>query len=909
MTLEAIDLAMRWLAWPVAGAICANQFDELFIDANYLLRGLHRRERRVVPEEALRRVEQKRVAVLLPAWQEAAVIEHMLEHNLAAIDYDPERYDVFCGTYRNDPDTQACVDRLARRFQRVHKVVVPHDGPTSKADCLNWIHQGIVLRERQRGIRYDILLMHDAEDVVHPLSLRLYSMLIPRYEFVQTPVFSLQLRPTQLVAGTYIDEFAEHHLKEMQVRQAIGGLVPSAGVGSAFERAAFQAIALAHRQQPFNPASLTEDYEIGLRFRLAGRRVCFACHTVERRKVVERGLLRRRTAVTREEYIATREYFPSSLAASVRQRSRWILGIALQAWEQVGWQGALPVLYCLWRDRKGLLNNLLVLLAYALAAWVVGRNIGAALTGERWDAGEVSPGLLALVLAFNAGAMAWRILVKVQFVRRLYGPAQGLLVLPRLAVANLIGFLATARAVRTYLRHRLTGQPLRWLKTAHAFPSADALSGRRRRLGELLVERGAVRAADVEAALSLQKRLALPLGELLAAWGVLPERDLLPLLAEHLEMRAHHPDPAAIPAALLRLLPEAEAERMNVLPVSREGDGAVVAAARPLPVDHRARLEQLLGSRVEPVLSTQRALRRARSVAYRSLLDLGPPRPRLGERLVERGSLDGRELASLLAEQLDGREMLGEMLLRKGLLPAGSLERALRPEGGFRHVGRGEGDPESVARLGYGHCALYALVPLRARFPDGRRVVASAFPAHAQEQAELAGRLGEPVAVVLAPMLQIRAALAAARGLLPGGARLGLEGLEVAALSRSGLHRRAVALLWSARAAGESPLGHLEKQGRIEAPAAARVRAEVLGLPLAPGAGPPGPAGALPPSLERGRAIRVREAGPGALVLAATRPSPRLALEVADLLPGWRIAWQVAEGGSPSEEVAIGRAA
>ena len=137
-----------------------------------------------------------------------------------------------------------------------------------------------MLDEQRHGRRYDILLMHDAEDVIHPLSLRLYSLLIPAHDFVQTPVFSLELALHQGVAATYIDEFAEHHLKDMLVREAIGGLVPSAGVGSAFARDAFEEIARAHGQQPFNVESLTEDYEIGLKFRLAGKKVHFACRSL-----------------------------------------------------------------------------------------------------------------------------------------------------------------------------------------------------------------------------------------------------------------------------------------------------------------------------------------------------------------------------------------------------------------------------------------------------------------------------------------------------------------------------------------------------------------------------------------------------------------------------------------------------
>jgi adsorption protein B len=521
MAFPEFDLAMQSLMQPVAWAIFANQLDELFMDANYLLRGLHRKHHRVVPEQDLRSVEQKRIAILLPAWRESQVIERMLEHNLGSVDYDRDRYDFFCGTYQNDPDTQGCVDRLARSVRGVHKVVVPHDGPTSKADCLNWVYQGLLLSERKRGIRYDILLMHDAEDIIHPLALRLYSLLIPRYEFVQTPVFSLQLKRSQFVAGTYIDEFAEHHLKEMKVRQAIGGLVPSAGVGSAFERNAFEEIALSHQQQPFNPSSLTEDYEIGLKFRLAQKRVCFACHTIERDVTVQRGVFRKRPVVAKqEEYIATREYFPAGFKASVRQRSRWILGITLQTWEQMGWQGTLTVLYCLWRDRKGLLNNLLLVVAYALAAWILCRSADAAVPDMAWTAVGPDPAghALSLLLAFNVGALLWRSLFKMQFVRRLYGAKHSWFVLPRLVLANLIGILATARAVRMYVRHRITGQPLRWLKTAHAFPNLDALS-EPHATGDATVEPEPVPDAEPVAAPDLGTLAVVPVAQLLAVSG------------------------------------------------------------------------------------------------------------------------------------------------------------------------------------------------------------------------------------------------------------------------------------------------------------------------------------------------------------------------------------------------------
>jgi len=480
MSSEILDSVMRALCYPVAGGILLNGLDDLFVDANYYLRGLHRRHARIVSPEELRQSSGKRVAILLPAWHESEVIETMLTHNLERIDYAKESYVIFCGTYKNDPETQACVDRVARTSSSVCKVVVPHDGPTSKADCLNWIYQGILLEEERRGVRFDILAMHDAEDVIHPLMLRLYGLFIPRYDFVQTPVFSLPVAAKSIVAGTYIDEFAEHHLKDMLVRQAIGGLIPSAGVGSAFERGAFEEVARQHGQHPFNPESLTEDYEIGVKFRLANRKVAFACRTVLETPDLEKAAAsgsRPFAGRGREEYIATREYFPDTFTASIRQRSRWICGIALQTWRQIGWKGSLPVLYCLWRDRKAVANNTLLSLAYALVLYFVSRSLLAGLMSSAWDYGQVVPSrsLLALVLELNLWMLVWRAWVKGSLVGRLYGTLHGILSMPRLVVGNAISLAAMTRAIWQYTHHILTGKPLRWLKTTHAFPNVAVL--------------------------------------------------------------------------------------------------------------------------------------------------------------------------------------------------------------------------------------------------------------------------------------------------------------------------------------------------------------------------------------------------------------------------------------------------
>jgi adsorption protein B len=472
MDASALDLAVRYAAYPAATAILANQIEELILDGNYLFHGLHRRERRRLSTDALRAVPAPRIAILVPAWREANVIEKMLEHNVTALDYDADRFEIFCGTYRNDPETRARVDAVAARHPSVHRVDVPRDGPTSKADCLNCIWRAILADERARNVRFDVFVLHDAEDVIHPLALRLYAKLVPEHGVVQIPVFSLDRRCRDLVAGTYIDEFSEFHLKELPAREAMGGLVPSAGVGTAFERPTLEQLANG-AEQPFDALNLTEDYDVALRLRLAGKKLHFACHTVEQPSAPD-GSGRPRAA---EDFIATREYFPHRVGAAVRQRGRWICGIALQAWERFGWPGDRALRYSLWRDRKGLANGALVAFAYFLVAYLLARGAYASWTGHPWSATAVVPpgSVLEWLLLVNLVGLVWRAAWKFHFVRILYGWRHGLLALPRLVIGNLVVIAATGRAVRAYVRHRVTGEPLRWVKTEHAFPRPEAI--------------------------------------------------------------------------------------------------------------------------------------------------------------------------------------------------------------------------------------------------------------------------------------------------------------------------------------------------------------------------------------------------------------------------------------------------
>ncbi len=392
-------------------------------------------------------------AVFIPCWQEVRVIGATVRHALAVWP-DPE-LTILIGCYANDPATLAVARALEKEDSRVRVVVNPQFGPTSKADCLNCLYRALEDEEAMRGRAFRMVVLHDAEDMVDPLALKLFDIALDHAAFVQLPVLALPKPGSRFVAGHYVDEFCEAHAKTMTVRDALGAGVPGAGVGCAVRRDALSRIAAARNGRgPFAVDSLTEDYEFGLDIAMMGMRTRF---------------LRMRTKEGR--LIATRAYFPGRIGESVRQKTRWVHGIALQGWDRIGWgKGAARRWFDL-RDRRGPLAALLLFVAYGLLAamalsWAA-RGFGLIETVR------MGP-LLQLLVAANFAALVWRSAIRAVFTGREFGWREAALAVARIPVSNTIAILAGRRALFAYLR-TLRGAPIVWEKTEHRdHPAIDA---------------------------------------------------------------------------------------------------------------------------------------------------------------------------------------------------------------------------------------------------------------------------------------------------------------------------------------------------------------------------------------------------------------------------------------------------
>lgn len=184
--------------------------DDLAVDALYLARALQDRWRRTPrPTLADFPIERctGRIAVFVPAWDEAAVIGSMLRATLARFEHPDWR--LYVGAYPNDPATIDAVADVATGDSRVRLVLTERPGPTTKADCLNALWTASQHDARCEERPFKGIVLHDAEDVVHPSELRLYDILLDRADAVQLPVLPLADPASRWVSGHYMDEFAE----------------------------------------------------------------------------------------------------------------------------------------------------------------------------------------------------------------------------------------------------------------------------------------------------------------------------------------------------------------------------------------------------------------------------------------------------------------------------------------------------------------------------------------------------------------------------------------------------------------------------------------------------------------------------------------------------------------------------
>ncbi|MFO2972501.1 glycosyl transferase family protein [Legionella pneumophila serogroup 10] len=514
--------------------------DDLFFDAYYWIRYLFRiwktRHFKPLTYEQLVEKEEQMIAVLIPCWHEAGVIGTMLKHNCYSIDYS--NYYFFVGVYPNDPDTVKEVQEVSHLIKQVQCVVGETPGPTNKAANLNGIYKYVREFEKTIERRFSIFVFHDSEDIIHPMSFKLYNYLIPRKDMIQIPVFPLAVTYWNFTHWLYADEFSENHTKDIIVREAIHGHVPSAGVGTAFSRNALHLLEDPKTQAPFSVNSLTEDYRTSLAIRIHNLKQIFVSQTIIRMKWRPRGLWRKGyVQKPTREYIATRALFPLEYKKAVRQKARWIIGIVFQEWHHTQWPKNWIIKFTLAHDRKSFITHFINGFGYFVFLFWLIYSLCTYTNPEFPSLQEqlnLHPWVWWLIVTVTL-MMIERLLQRMIAIRRIYGWIPSFLSIPRVFYGNLLNLHALMRAYRIYYftpKNQATNNQPSWDKTEHHFPGSHILTPYRKKIGDLLLEKKLISKEQLDRAILEQQRTGERLGQVLSRFNLISPHELLQVLSK-----------------------------------------------------------------------------------------------------------------------------------------------------------------------------------------------------------------------------------------------------------------------------------------------------------------------------------------------------------------------------------------
>ncbi|MGI6610244.1 MAG: GspE/PulE family protein [Limnochordia bacterium] len=184
---------------------------------------------------------------------------------------------------------------------------------------------------------------------------------------------------------------------------------------------------------------------------------------------------------------------------------------------------------------------------------------------------------------------------------------------------------------------------------------------RRRRLGDILIERGVLTAEQLGKALERQLETRAPLGAVLVEMGLIKADVLADALAEHLgvpraEWRLGSPDPE-----LALLIPMELLREGRIFPLSREGDCLRLAMADPLDIFTIDAVRQVTGLFVEPAVATEAEIK----AAFDRVFNLSSAAHEVIAE-IEEEPVEEKSLESLMEQQVDspGVKMVNLILVQ-----------------------------------------------------------------------------------------------------------------------------------------------------------------------------------------------------------------------------------------------------
>lgn len=137
--------------------------------------------------------------------------------------------------------------------------------------------------------------------------------------------------------------------------------------------------------------------------------------------------------------------------------------------------------------------------------------------------------------------------------------------------------------------------------------------GSRKRLGDLLQEKGLLTEEELNEALKLQRESGEKLGDALVKLGLIQPEQMADVLSEHLGIPRVDPNRCYIPSELVNMVPDDLLNGNQILPIELENNLMTVAMTDPLNILIIDELQQATGFNIKPVIATSEEIMTALS--------------------------------------------------------------------------------------------------------------------------------------------------------------------------------------------------------------------------------------------------------------------------------------------------------
>ena len=217
------------------------------------------------------------------------------------------------------------------------------------------------------------------------------------------------------------------------------------------------------------------------------------------------------------------------------------------------------------------------------------------------------------------------------------------------------------------------------------------MGAKKKRLGEVLRDRGHVSAVDLDRALQEQQGKFIPLGELILQRGLVRKEDLAEVLSEVAGVPYVDCTALVVDPTVLKLIPDGFARRYRAIPVDSDGKALTVVMAEPQNLKSVAELGFRTGLKVIPCLGFQHEIEAAIDRLYGT-------KPASSEHIDVSDDDTGMEFISSSAQERNieaMREMQAELQQKSKTTPAVQVVASMIKDAASKHASDIHIEPQS----------------------------------------------------------------------------------------------------------------------------------------------------------------------------------------------------------------------